>query len=83
MRKELFAILVLGVPAIVQFLSDSFEFCHQDVASMTPEKLDAVAGRENRMITGFEWLWAYFTHKAHHRGHLGVYLRVKGITPPD
>jgi uncharacterized damage-inducible protein DinB len=34
-------------------------------------------------MTGFEWLWAYFTHTAHHRGQLEVYLRLKSIKPPD
>ena len=66
----------------VKFLSDSFDFCNQAVASMTPEKLDAVVGTTRKM-TGFEWLWAYFTHTAHHRGQAEVYLRVKGIKPPD
>ena len=69
--------------SIVQFLSSSFDFCNQAVAGMTPEKLDAVVGPPNRRMTGFEWLWAYFTHTAHHRGQLEVYLRIKGIKPPD
>jgi len=69
--------------AIVQFLSSTFDFCNQAVASMTPEKLDAIVGPPNRKMTGFEWLWAYFTHTAHHRGQLEVYLRLKGIKPPD
>jgi hypothetical protein len=69
--------------AIVQFLSSSFDFCNQAVANITPEKLDAVVGSPNRKMTGFEWLWAYFTHTAHHRGQLEVYLRLKGIKPPD
>jgi len=69
--------------AILQFLSSSFDFCNQAVAGMTPEKLDAVVGPPNRKMTGFEWLWAYFTHTAHHRGQLEVYLRLKGIKPPD
>jgi hypothetical protein len=69
--------------AIVQFLSSSFDFCNQAVANITPEKLDAVVGPPNRKMTGFEWLWAYFTHTAHHRGQLEVYLRLKGIKPPD
>lgn len=68
---------------IVQFLSSSFDFCNQAVAGMTPEKLDAVVGPPNRKMTGFEWLWAYFTHTSHHRGQLEVYLRLKGIKPPD
>jgi len=65
------------------FLASTFEFCNQAVASMTPEKLAAVVGPANRKMTGFEWLWAYFTHTAHHRGQAEVYLRVKGIKPPD
>jgi hypothetical protein len=69
--------------AVLQFLADSFSFCNQAIASMTPEKLDAQAGSETRRMTGFEWLWAYFTHTAHHRGQLEVYLRIKGIKPPD
>jgi len=68
---------------VIQFLSDSFDFCYQAVASMTPEKMDAVVGPENRKMTGFEWLWSYFTHTAHHRGQAEVYLRVKGIKPPQ
>jgi uncharacterized damage-inducible protein DinB len=71
-----------GKDAVVQFLTDSFEFCNQAVASMTPEKFDAMVGPENRKMTGFEWLWSYFTHTAHHRGQAEVYLRVKGIKPP-
>jgi hypothetical protein len=65
----------------VKFLGDTCDFCQKAVASMTPEKLDAVVGTTRKM-TGFEWLWSYFTHTAHHRGQAEVYLRMKGIVPP-
>jgi uncharacterized damage-inducible protein DinB len=65
------------------FLKESFEFCDKAVAAMTPERMDTVVGPPARNMTGFEWLWAYFTHTAHHRGQAEVYLRVKGIKPPD
>jgi uncharacterized damage-inducible protein DinB len=65
------------------YLTESFDFCNKAVDSMTAAKLDAVVGPENRKMTGFEWLWSYFTHTAHHRGQVEVYLRVKGIKPPD
>jgi len=68
---------------VMEFLTSSFDFCNQAIAALAPEKLDALAGPENRRMTGFEWLWAYFTHTAHHRGQLEVYLRLKGIKPPD
>jgi uncharacterized damage-inducible protein DinB len=67
----------------IQFLGDSFDFCNKAVASMTPDRMDKVVGPPARNLTGFEWLWAYFTHTAHHRGQAEVYLRVKGIKPPD
>jgi len=65
----------------IQFLTDTFKFCNEAVASMTPERMDAVVGTTRKM-TGFEWLWSYFTHTAHHRGQAEVYLRMKGIVPP-
>jgi len=67
----------------VKFLTDTFDFCNQAIASMSPEDLNAMVGPANRKMTAFEWLWAYFTHTAHHRGQAEVYLRVKGIQPPD
>lgn len=67
----------------VAFLKETFDFCNKAVAAMTPERLDSIEGPPARNMTGFEWLWAYFTHTAHHRGQAEVYLRVKGIKPPD
>ena len=67
----------------VRFLTESFDFCNQAVASMTPNRMDTVVGPPARNLTGYEWLWAYFTHTAHHRGQAEVYLRVKGIKPPN
>jgi hypothetical protein len=65
----------------VQYLTETFKFCNEAVASMTPEKMDAVVAAGQRKMTGFEWLWSYFTHTAHHRGQAEVYLRLKGIVP--
>ena len=48
---------------------------------MTLEQLDKIVGPPARNLTGYEWLWSYFTHTAHHRGQAEVYLRVKGISP--
>ena len=67
----------------VQFMIESFEFCNKAVAGMTAERIDTVEGPPARNLTGYEWLWAYFTHTAHHRGQAEVYLRLKGIKPPE
>jgi uncharacterized damage-inducible protein DinB len=58
-----------------------FNFCNKAVDSVTWEKLDAKVG--TTPLTGFERLWSYFTHTSHHRGQAEVYLRVKGIKPPE
>ncbi len=66
----------------IQFLSETFEFCNKAIAGVSLEKLDAKPNPA-RPMTGYEWLWSYFTHTAHHRGQAEVYLRVKGIKPPE
>lgn len=73
----------IGKESAIQFLVSSFDFCNQAVSSISPEHFNDLVGPENRKMTAFEWLWAYFTHTAHHRGQAEVYLRVKGIKPPD
>ncbi|MDZ4800541.1 MAG: DinB family protein [Bryobacteraceae bacterium] len=67
----------------ITFLKDTFAFCDKAIAAATWEKLDNIQGPPARKLTGYEWLWSYFTHTAHHRGQAEVYLRVKGIKPPD
>jgi uncharacterized damage-inducible protein DinB len=67
----------------VGFLKTAFSFCvDKAIPAATWEKLDNIQGPPNRKLTGYEWLWSYFTHTAHHRGQAEVYLRVKGIKPP-
>jgi uncharacterized damage-inducible protein DinB len=69
--------------AALELLHDSFDFCNQAVASMIPERMNTVVGPPATHLTAFEWLWSCFTHTAHHRGQAVIYLRVKGIKPPD
>lgn len=66
----------------VRFLTETFDFCNRAVASVTMEQPDKVVGPPARGLTGFEWLWGYFTHTAHHRGQAEVYLCLKNIKPP-
>jgi uncharacterized damage-inducible protein DinB len=67
----------------VPFLKDTFEFCSKAITEMPASRESTVVGPPNRNLTGGEWLWSYFTHTAHHRGQAEVYLRLKGIKPPD
>jgi uncharacterized damage-inducible protein DinB len=65
----------------VEYLTMVFGFCNKAIDSLAWEKLDGKVG--TTPLTGFERLWSYFTHTAHHRGQAEVYLRVKGIKPPE
>jgi hypothetical protein len=67
----------------IEFLNDSFAFCNKAVASMSPERMNTVVGPPASHLTGFEWLCSDFAHTAHHRGQAEIYLRLKGIKPPD
>ena len=69
-------------PSAITFQKLIFGFCNQAISGITLEQLDKIAGPPARNLTGYEWLWSYFTHTAHHRGQAEVYLRVKNINPP-
>ncbi len=62
-------------------LQQSFEFCQAALAGITD--LNKMMGAPGHQMSARELLWAGFTHTAHHRAQLEVYLRLKGIKPPD
>jgi len=69
--------------AATAFLKDTFDFCAKAITEMPAANADKILGPANRNMNGTEWLWSYFTHTAHHRGQAEVYLRLKGIKPPQ
>ncbi len=64
-------------------LTAEFDYCIAGIQKMTDADLEKTVSRGGKSITKFELLWGGFTHTAHHRGQAEVYLRLKGITPPD
>jgi hypothetical protein len=48
----------------IQFIKDSFEFCNKAIAEIPASRMDSVVGNPKKNLTGFEWLWSYFTHSA-------------------
>jgi uncharacterized damage-inducible protein DinB len=66
----------------IKYLTESFDFCLKLMSSLPESTLSAEQGPEGRKMMGYERIWSYFTHTAHHRGQAEVYLRVKGIKPP-
>lgn len=64
-------------------LTDAFDYCIAGIQKLSDADLMKMAGQGTRKATTFEMLWGGFTHTAHHRGQLEVYLRLKGIEPPQ
>jgi uncharacterized damage-inducible protein DinB len=69
--------------AVVKHLTESFDFCIAGIQKMDDAGLMKTVGEGRRQSTPFERYWGAFTHTAHHRAQLEVYLRLKNIQPPD
>ncbi len=68
---------------IVKFLSDSFEYCSAVIPNLTEEQLNQTHNSPDGRLSGREVLLAMYIHVAHHRGQAEIYLRDKGIKPPQ
>ena len=64
-------------------ISESFDYCSAVVGSLTDAQLDQMHGEGKRQFDTREVLFGALVHMAHHRGQAEVYLRAKGIKPPD
>ena len=69
--------------AVVKYLSDSFEYCAQVIPNLTSEQLGQYHNSPDGRLLGREVLLAMYVHVAHHRGQAEIYLRDKGIKPPQ
>jgi uncharacterized damage-inducible protein DinB len=64
-------------------LTETFDSCIAGIQKMSDTDLMKMVGKAPRQTTAFESVWGGFTHTAHHRAQLEVYLRLKGIEPPQ
>lgn len=69
--------------AIVQFLSASFSYCAGVIPTLTEADLSKPHDSPDGRLPGREVLLALYIHVAHHRGQAEIYLRDKGIKPPQ
>ncbi len=68
---------------VMKLAGDSFDYCSEIIGALTEEQLGEMRGPEARQSSVREVMLGAFTHMAHHRGQAEVYLRVKGIKPPQ
>ena len=68
---------------LTKYLADSFDYCSAAIAAVTEEQMNRPHSTPDGRLNGRELLLALYVHMAHHRGQLEVYLRDKGIVPPQ
>jgi len=73
----------------IEWLNQSFDYVIQVLPKLTDDQLSRVRfkvdfeGRPGPEIDGRDMIVNIFVHVAHHRAQCEVYLRLKGIAPPE
>jgi uncharacterized damage-inducible protein DinB len=67
----------------IKNLTASYDFCMDGLSKLDDKGLLTMVKQRTNTVSRFEMFWGGFTHAAHHRGQTEVYLRLKGITPPQ
>ena len=69
--------------ALTQVVLECYDFAIDALKNMDASKMDNVVKRGNFEVTQFAWLNKAFEHQTHHRAQTTIYLRLKGIKPPN
>jgi uncharacterized damage-inducible protein DinB len=67
----------------VKQLTGSFDYCSAAFSKVTDAELDTVHGTGDHKFVARDVMLGVMIHMVHHRGQAEVYLRLKGIKPPD
>ena len=67
----------------VKQLTGSFEYCSAAFSKVSEADLDVVHGTGDHKFVARDVMLGVMIHMVHHRGQVEVYLRLKGIKPPD
>ena len=69
--------------ALTKVVMDGYDFAIDAIKNMDASKFDEVVKRGNFELPRLTWLMKAFEHQTHHRGQCTIYLRMKGVTPPN
>jgi uncharacterized damage-inducible protein DinB len=69
--------------ALTKIVMESYDFAIQSLRNMDASKMDSLIKRGNYETNQFGWLNKAFEHQTHHRAQTTIYLRMKGIKPPN
>jgi uncharacterized damage-inducible protein DinB len=68
---------------VIAFIKASFDKGIDTVSSLTPEQISKTYKTEEGTMTGVDVLIGMLDHTTHHRASAEMYLRAKGIKPPE
>jgi uncharacterized damage-inducible protein DinB len=74
---------------VIEWLNQSFDYVIEVLPKLTDDQLTKARfkvdfeGRPRPEIDGRDMIMNIFVHVAHHRAQCEVYLRLKGIAPPE
>lgn len=66
-----------------RLVTESFDFAIAGIQNMDASKLKEIVERGPFKVSRLGWIQKANEHVGHHRGQAAIYLRLKGITPPD
>lgn len=69
--------------ALTKIVMECYDFAIEGIKTMDVSKFDEVVKRGNFNVTRLGWVMKAFEHQTHHRGQCTVYIRMKGVTPPN
>jgi uncharacterized damage-inducible protein DinB len=68
---------------VIAFIKTSFDKASSTISSLTPEQISKTYKTEEGNMTGLDVLLGMLDHTTHHRASAEMYLRAKGIKPPE
>jgi uncharacterized damage-inducible protein DinB len=68
---------------VVAFMRSAFDQAIETVSALTPAQISKDYTTQQGSSSGADMLIAMLEHTAHHRASAEMYLRAKGITPPE
>lgn len=69
--------------ALTKLVMESYDYAIQSIEKLDASKMDSLIKRGNYETDQFGWLNKAFEHQTHHRAQTTIYLRLKGIKPPN
>lgn len=69
--------------ALTKIVLECYDYATESIRNMDASKMDSIVTRGNYSTNQFGWLNKAFEHQTHHRAQTTIYLRLKGIKPPN